>query len=57
VLVDPEPEAAEPVEPELAVPELPEVPAPTVLPVLPVDDPPADVWLRSRAMLVLVSQH
>jgi hypothetical protein len=57
VLVEPEPEAAEPVEPELAVPELPEVPAPTVPPVLPVDDPLAEVWLRSRAMLVLVSQQ
>jgi hypothetical protein len=54
VLLDPE---LEPAEPELAVPEVLEVPAPTVLPVLPVDDPPAEVWFRSRAMLLLTSQH
>ena len=60
VLLEPEPEAAEPVEPELAVPEVPPLPAPTVLPVLPVlpvDDPLAEVWFRSRAMLLLMSQH
>ena len=57
VLLEPEPEAAEPVEPELAVPEVPALPAPTVLPVLPVDDPLAEVWFRSRAMLLLMSQH
>jgi len=49
----PEPEA-----PELVPdPEVPDV-EPTVLPVLPVEDVPlALVWLLSRAVLLLTSQH